>query len=86
MRSRPIEYAPETVDNRRLANLCGALDQNLRQIEEAFDVRIARRGASFSVEGTTSASRRAVAALKHFYASAEHALTLDDVQLGLVEL
>ncbi|MCD6733311.1 MAG: PhoH family protein [Burkholderiaceae bacterium] len=86
MRSRPIEYTPEAADNRRLANLCGALDQNLRQIEEAFDVRIARRGASFSVEGTTAASRRAVAALKHFYAHADHALSLDDVQLGLVEL
>ncbi|MBW7946057.1 MAG: PhoH family protein [Sphingomonadaceae bacterium] len=86
MRSRPTEYTPEAVDNRRLANLCGALDQNLRQIEEAFDVRIARRGASFSIEGTSAASRRAVAALKHFYARTEHPLSLDDVQLGLVEL
>ncbi len=86
MRSRPTEYTPEAADNRRLANLCGALDQNLRQIEEAFDVRIARRGASFSIEGTSAASRRAVAALKHFYARTEHPLSLDDVQLGLVEL
>ena len=86
MRHRPIEFTPEVADNRRLANLCGALDQNLRQIEEAFDVRIARRGETFSVEGAASASRRAVAALKHFYSRAEHALSLDDVQLDLVEM
>jgi phosphate starvation-inducible PhoH-like protein len=86
LRHRPIEFTPEVADNRRLANLCGALDQNLRQIEEAFDVRIARRGETFSVEGAASASRRAVAALKHFYSRAEHALSLDDVQLDLVEM
>ena len=86
MRHRAIEYTPDVADNRRLANLCGALDQNLRQIEEAFDVRIARRGDSFSIDGPAAASRRARQALEHFYARSEHALSLDDVQLGLVEL
>ena len=86
MKSHSIEFTPDIADNRRLANLCGALDQNLRQIEEAFDVRIVRRGATFSVEGAAAASRRAAAALKHFHARAEHALSLDEVQLGLVEL
>ncbi|MBN9459993.1 MAG: PhoH family protein [Burkholderiales bacterium] len=86
MRTRSLEYTPDVADNRRLANLCGAIDQNLRQIEEAFDVRIARRGDSFSVEGTAAASRRAVDALKHFYARAEQALSLEDIQLGLVEM
>ncbi|MCL4185007.1 MAG: PhoH family protein [Burkholderiaceae bacterium] len=86
MRHRAIEYTPDVADNRRLANLCGALDQNLRQIEEAFDVRIARRGDSFSIDGPAAASRRARQALELFYARSEHALSLDDVQLGLVEL
>ncbi len=86
MRTRTIEYTPDIADNHRLANLCGAIDQNLRQIEEAYDVRIARRSDSFSVEGPAGPSRRAVAALQHFYARAEHPLTLDDIQLGLVEL
>jgi phosphate starvation-inducible PhoH-like protein len=86
LRHRTIEYTPDVADNRRLANLCGALDQNLRQIEEAFDVRIARRGDSFSIDGPAAASRRARDALTHFYARSEHALSLDDVQLGLVEL
>ena len=36
-------------DNHRLANLCGALDENLRQIETALNVNIARRGEVFNV-------------------------------------
>ena len=39
-----VEVVFEPVDNARLANLCGALDENLRQIESAFDVGIVRRG------------------------------------------
>ena len=41
----------DPVDNQRLARLCGALDENLRQIESALDVTIARRGAKFTVRG-----------------------------------
>ncbi|NLD69127.1 MAG: PhoH family protein [Limnobacter sp.] len=86
MKTKTLEYSPEIADNRRLANLCGPLDQNLRQIEEAFDVKIARRGDSFSIEGPVEGGRRAVAALKQFWNRAELPLSLDDVQLGLVEV
>ena len=82
---RPLEFNLEAADNDRLANLCGALDQNLRQLEEAFDVRITRRGSAFSVDGPPNAARSAVAALKHFASLAEHALSIDDIQLGLIE-
>ncbi|HWS73629.1 MAG TPA: PhoH family protein [Quisquiliibacterium sp.] len=84
--SRPTEFTPDQADNDRLANLCGALDQNLRQLEEAFDVHISRRGSSFTVDGPPIASRNAIAALKHFAAIADRALSVDDIQLGLVEL
>ena len=86
MAARPIEFVAESTDNERLANLCGALDQNLRQVEEAFDVRIARRANSFAVDGPPIAARHALAAIRHFLAMADRALTLDDIQLGLVEL
>ncbi len=49
MKSSVLQYRPAEADNRRLANLCGAVDDNLRQIEEAYDVRIARRADTFSV-------------------------------------
>ncbi|TMH35279.1 MAG: PhoH family protein [Betaproteobacteria bacterium] len=79
-----LELAP--VDNRALANLCGALDANLRQIEAALDVAIARRGARFTVRGALPQRERAAAALRRFYAQAQEPLTVDDVQLGLIEL
>ncbi len=83
---RPLEFTLEAADNDRLANLCGALDQNVRQIEEAFDVRIARRGAAFSIDGPPNAARNARAALEQFAARAGRPLSVDDIQLGLIEL
>ena len=84
--SRPVELRLDPVDNLRLARLCGALDENLRQIETAFDVEIARRGARFSVRGEPDQAARAARALSLFYEKAADELTIDDVQLGLTEL
>ena len=74
------------LDNRALANLCGPLDANLRQIEAALDVAIAHRGAAFTLTGTPAQRARAAAALQRFYAGAEKPLSVDDIQLGLVEI
>ena len=84
MRAKPVEVKLDPVDNQRLARLCGTLDENLRQIESALDVTIARRGARFTVRGEQAS--RAAQALEHFYDRASGELTLDDVQLGLTEL
>jgi len=83
---RPLEVRLEPLDNQRLARLCGALDENLRQIETALDVAIARRGARFSVRGDPGQAARAARALSMFYEKAADELTIDDVQLGLNEL
>jgi phosphate starvation-inducible protein PhoH and related proteins len=84
MRSKAVEVKLDPEDNQRLARLCGALDENLRQIESALEVTIARRGAKFTVRGPQA--QRAAQALEHFYDRAANELTLDDVQLGLTEL
>ena len=73
-------------DNRALANVCGPLDANLRQIEAAFDVEIARRGGEFTISGAGVRAARAAEALRRFYAAAEKPLSVDDIQLGLVEI
>jgi len=78
-----ISFTP--VDNQRLANLCGALDENLRQIETALDVNIARRGERFAIDGKPAQSRLAAKLLQRFYEQAGDDLTLEDVQLGLIE-
>jgi phosphate starvation-inducible PhoH-like protein len=79
-----ISLAP--LDNRALANLCGPVDANLRQIEAAYDVAIARRGATFTLRGAPSRAEQAGSALQRFYAHAAEPLTVDDIQLGLIEL
>src|SRR5688572_21129228 len=84
MRGKAVEVKLDPVDNQRLAKLCGALDENLRQIEAALDVTIARRGGKFTVRGEQA--QRAAQALEHFYDRASGDLTVDDVQLGLTEL
>ncbi|MBP9217453.1 MAG: PhoH family protein [Sterolibacterium sp.] len=74
----------EPVDNQRLANLCGALDENLHQIETAYDVVLTRRGERFSIHGNNA--RRAAVALRHFYDKSNAPLSIDEIQLGLIEL
>lgn len=83
---RPTQVVFEPVDNERLANLCGVLDENLRQIESAFDVNIVRRGESFRVTGSPPKMQLAAKALREFYEAAATHLTVDDIQLGLVEV
>ena len=86
MKTQTLDVELSPVDNRALANLCGALDANLRQIESALDVSIARRGAAFTVRGPPAQTQQAATALERFYAEAHAPLSIDDIQLGLVEL
>ncbi len=82
---KPVEIVFTPVDNQRLANLCGALDENLRQIETALDVSIARRSERFALTGSPGQTRIAAQVLQTFYEQAKSGLTLEDVQLGLIE-
>ncbi len=92
MRRGRVAQAPRTLivkhrfspaDNVRLGHLCGPLDENLRQIEIAFDVAIRRRDHDFSVEGTRA--RSALALLQALWPRADAALSLDDIQLELTQ-
>jgi phosphate starvation-inducible PhoH-like protein len=76
----------EPVDNARLAALCGPLDGNLRQIEQALDVTISHRGGHFGVHGAKEKAVQAARALRRFYDQASRDLSVEDIQLGLVEI
>ena len=86
MKSKPLDITLEPVDNDRLANLCGPLDENLRQIETAFDITIGRRGEHCRLSGDAARVRLAAQAIEFFYEAAKQPLSIDDVQLGLVEI
>ncbi len=79
-----ITLSPE--DNTRLANLCGALDENIKQIEDALDVSIARRGAHIRLTGDMHNMRLAAQILENFYVRAKNPIGLEEIQLGLVEI
>jgi phosphate starvation-inducible PhoH-like protein len=85
LKPKPVELRLLPVDNKRLSNLCGAIDENLRQIETALDITIARRGERFSLRGDPDQTARGARLLERFYNDSERPLTLDEVQLGLVE-
>ena len=82
-KTRPVDIALTPVDNTLLANLCGPLDENIRQIEAGFDVVIKRRNERFSILGEKS--RLTADALQHFYGMARQPLGVDEIQLGLIE-
>ena len=79
-----ITLNPE--DNTRLNNLCGALDENIKQIETALEVNINRRGSVFNISGKLDNTRLAAQLLENFYVRAKKPLELEDIQLGLVEI
>jgi len=78
-----LQFLPQPLDNTRLAHLCGPLDENLRQISAALDVTITRRADKFHVSG--EAALRAIDVLDEFYALADKPISVDDIQLALVE-
>ena len=81
-----MEFTLSPEDNIRLANLCGTLDENIKQIEEALDVGIARRGAHFKLSGDKQNMELAAQLLENFYERAKKPIELEEIQLGLVEL
>jgi len=81
-----MEITLQPEDNHRLANLCGALDENLKQIEDALDISISRRGAHFRLTGDKQNMQLAAQFIESFYERSKKPIDLEDIQLGLVEL
>ncbi len=85
MKSAPLEISFTPADNQRLANLCGSLDENLKQVENVLDVEISRRGEHFSLSGRSDQTKLAAKVLRDFYNQSKQHLSLEQIQLGLVE-
>jgi phosphate starvation-inducible protein PhoH and related proteins len=85
LKNNNLEISFTPTNNQRLANLCGALDRNLRQIENACEVAISRRGEHFTLTGAAEKTKVAARVLESFYGKAMRALDPEDLQLGLVQ-
>jgi phosphate starvation-inducible protein PhoH and related proteins len=83
LHTEPLSFNP--VDNERLANLCGPLDENLKQVEIGLDVSISRRGEQFRIQGRQAGD--AARALTELYLLADkQPIDIEDVQLCMVEI
>jgi phosphate starvation-inducible protein PhoH and related proteins len=61
----------DPADNVRLVELCGPLDEHLRQIESRLSVEVRRRGNRFHLVGLPPAIDRAEAVLRDLYNRAQ---------------
>ena len=81
-----INLELDPVDNSRLANLCGRLDEHLRLIERRLGIEINNRGASFQLLGDERSVRAGERVLLDLYRETdEQTLTPDQVHLFLQE-
>ena len=82
--SLDLTLTPE--DNERLRNLCGQLDEHLRQIERRLGIEIGNRGSHFRFYGERGSIAAAAQVLQDLYrATAEELLTPERVHLSLQE-
>jgi phosphate starvation-inducible PhoH-like protein len=72
-------------DNARLANLAGSLDEHLRTIAAAFEVKVQRRNESFRVEGAKANAERAVVLLQQLYGRAARPIGAEELELAILE-
>ena len=80
-----LRHAFTPADNPRLAHLCGPLDENLRTVESALGVRIARRHERLRIDGAADAAQAALALLQRLYADADRPIEAEALQQALRE-
>ena len=79
-----LDLVLDPEDNARLANLCGPLEQHLRQIERRLGIEISNRGLSFRLIGEGAAVRLGERLLTDLYEeTAEDILTPESIHLAL---
>ncbi|HEY8048450.1 MAG TPA: PhoH family protein [Ramlibacter sp.] len=73
------QFSPAS--NTRLANMCGPMDEHLRTIEQALQVRVQHRAEQFRIEGAKAKAQRAIEVLEALYEMAGRPIGTDKVQL-----
>jgi phosphate starvation-inducible protein PhoH and related proteins len=78
-----LRHAFSPLNNSRLMHLCGAMDEHLRTIEAALQVRISHRQEHFRVEGPKAKAEQALDVLQALYELAGRTISKEKVQLVL---
>lgn len=78
-----LRHAFSPLNNNRLSHLCGPMDEHLRTIETALQVRVSHRQEHFRIEGPKAKAERALDVLQALYEMAARAISKEKVQLML---
>ncbi len=76
-----LKHAFSPPNNTRLAHLCGPMDEHLRTVETALQVKISHRQEHFKVDGPKAKAQRALEVLQAMYEMASRPIAADKVQL-----
>jgi phosphate starvation-inducible PhoH-like protein len=76
-----LRHAFSPLNNTRLSHLSGPMDEHLRTIETALQVRISHRGEHFRIEGPKAKAERALEVLQALYEMAGRTISKEKVQL-----
>ena len=79
-----INFELSPIDNDRLANLCGHLDEHLRMMERGFGIDVNNRGAKFQIIGPVDVLAGAQAVIHELYAeTSQSILAPEQVHLAI---
>ncbi len=75
-------------NSRRLAQLCGQFNSNIKSIERHFGVRVSNRGNLFQIDGDAVAAQEVETLLRELYELSEHSEVIgpQDIQSAIAGL
>ena len=73
-------------DNKKLSNLCGPFDENLKQISTGLEIKINRKGSIFIISGDVINVKFGCALIEKFYNGSTNPINPEDIQLNLVQI
>ena len=73
-------------DNLKLSNLCGPLDENLKQISSGLEIKISRKGSNFLLNGDKNNTALGCQLIESFYNRSSKPISPEDIQLSLVQI
>lgn len=81
-------FALTPANGKRLAQLCGQLNSNIKSIERHFGVRVSNRGNLFQIDGDSAAAQEVESVLRELYAQSEHSDMIGtmDIQNAITRL
>jgi len=77
--SESINFDLLPVDNKRLANLCGKFNENLRQLEKHFNVKIDCSSNRFHINGEENGATSTMQLIKKLYSVADQEMLMPSV-------